>query len=154
MYGARGPNGELAFDPAKGVLAENLPLIGESRILNGKVRNCIVFPEDRYVGTRVLMAKWWWKWIEERAARYQKMSAQQTHFHIWCHLHDRREEPIGDPPGRSRYSIRVSPYQWVLSRSTAFRRFRQMQTIIRILRIRDGVLTNKSDARLLRQRVR
>jgi hypothetical protein len=37
LYGARGPNGELAFDPEKGVLAENLPLIGESRILNGKV---------------------------------------------------------------------------------------------------------------------
>jgi hypothetical protein len=38
MYGARGPNGELAFDPEKGVLAENLPKIEESRILNGKVR--------------------------------------------------------------------------------------------------------------------
>jgi soluble epoxide hydrolase / lipid-phosphate phosphatase len=37
LYGARGPNGELAFDPEKGVIAENLPLIGESRILNGKV---------------------------------------------------------------------------------------------------------------------
>jgi soluble epoxide hydrolase/lipid-phosphate phosphatase len=37
MYGARGSSGELAFDPEKGVLAENLPLIGESRILNGKV---------------------------------------------------------------------------------------------------------------------
>jgi hypothetical protein len=37
LYGARGPNGELAFDPEKGVLPENLPIIGESRILNGKV---------------------------------------------------------------------------------------------------------------------
>ncbi|KAL5117634.1 hypothetical protein ACEQ8H_004527 [Pleosporales sp. CAS-2024a] len=37
MYGARGPKGELAFQPEKGVLAENLPLIGESKILNGKV---------------------------------------------------------------------------------------------------------------------
>lgn len=37
LYGARGPNGELAFDPERGVLAENLPLIRESRILNGKV---------------------------------------------------------------------------------------------------------------------
>ncbi|KAF1917263.1 Alpha/Beta hydrolase protein [Ampelomyces quisqualis] len=37
LYGARGPHGELAFDPEKGVLTENLPLIGESRILNGKV---------------------------------------------------------------------------------------------------------------------
>jgi hypothetical protein len=39
LYGARGSNGELAFDPEKGVLAENLPFIGESRILHGKVRN-------------------------------------------------------------------------------------------------------------------
>ncbi|KAF1847363.1 alpha/beta-hydrolase [Cucurbitaria berberidis CBS 394.84] len=37
LYGGRGPNGELAFDPEKGVLAENLPTIGESRLLNGKV---------------------------------------------------------------------------------------------------------------------
>jgi hypothetical protein len=37
LYGARGPKGELAFDPEQGVLAGNLPLIGESRILNGKV---------------------------------------------------------------------------------------------------------------------
>ncbi|KAL6704870.1 hypothetical protein ACN47E_007553 [Coniothyrium glycines] len=37
MYGARGPNGELAFDPEKGVIAENLSKIGESKILNGKV---------------------------------------------------------------------------------------------------------------------
>lgn len=37
MYGARGPNGELAFDPEKGIIEKNLPLIGESRILNGKV---------------------------------------------------------------------------------------------------------------------
>jgi hypothetical protein len=37
LYGARGPNGELVFDPEKGILAENLSVIGESRILNGKV---------------------------------------------------------------------------------------------------------------------
>jgi soluble epoxide hydrolase/lipid-phosphate phosphatase len=38
MYGGRGPNGEVAFDPCKGVLTENLPVIGDSRLLNGKVR--------------------------------------------------------------------------------------------------------------------
>ena len=43
MYGARGPNGELAFDPEKGVLAENLPVIGESRILNGKVSGVFLY---------------------------------------------------------------------------------------------------------------
>jgi len=37
MYGGRGPNGELAFVPEKGVIPENLPTIGESRILNGRV---------------------------------------------------------------------------------------------------------------------
>jgi soluble epoxide hydrolase/lipid-phosphate phosphatase len=37
LYGARGPNGELVFDPEKGILAENLPVIGESKILKGKV---------------------------------------------------------------------------------------------------------------------
>jgi soluble epoxide hydrolase/lipid-phosphate phosphatase len=37
LYGARGPNGELGFDPEKGVLTENLPIVGESTILNGKV---------------------------------------------------------------------------------------------------------------------
>lgn len=37
MYGGRGPNGEYAFDPCKGVLVDNLPLIGESKLLNGKV---------------------------------------------------------------------------------------------------------------------
>lgn len=42
MYGARGPNGELAFDPEKGVIAEHLPKIGESKILNGKVRTYAV----------------------------------------------------------------------------------------------------------------
>lgn len=37
MYGGRGPNGEVPFDPHKGVIAENLPVIGESRLLSGKV---------------------------------------------------------------------------------------------------------------------
>lgn len=37
VYGARGPEGELVFDPEKGVLVENLGKVGESRILNGEV---------------------------------------------------------------------------------------------------------------------
>ncbi|KZM22237.1 uncharacterized protein EKO05_0011347 [Ascochyta rabiei] len=37
IYGARGPNGELAFDPEKGVMAENLPKVGESKLLHGEV---------------------------------------------------------------------------------------------------------------------
>jgi len=39
MYGGRGPNGEIAFDPCKGILEENLPTIGDSRLLDGKVRS-------------------------------------------------------------------------------------------------------------------
>lgn len=52
LYGARGPNGELGFDPEKGVLAENLPLIGESRILNGRVSKrvrCFLYVE-KWIG--------------------------------------------------------------------------------------------------------
>lgn len=45
LYGARGPNGELAFDPERGVLAENLPLIRESRILNGKVSHSPLYSQ-------------------------------------------------------------------------------------------------------------
>jgi hypothetical protein len=39
MFGGRGPKGEIAFDPEEGVLPENLPLIGDTRFLNGKVRD-------------------------------------------------------------------------------------------------------------------
>ncbi|KAL1796314.1 hypothetical protein ACET3X_004854 [Alternaria dauci] len=35
-YEAKGPNREIAFDPEKGLVEENMPLVGESRILNGK----------------------------------------------------------------------------------------------------------------------
>ncbi|CBX97347.1 hypothetical protein IAQ61_007234 [Plenodomus lingam] len=48
MYGARGPNDELAFDPEKGIIAENLPKIGESRILNGKVLDYYVKEYSRH----------------------------------------------------------------------------------------------------------
>ncbi|KAF2751383.1 alpha/beta-hydrolase [Sporormia fimetaria CBS 119925] len=48
MYGAKGPNGEEAFDPCKGVIPENLPLIGESRILNGKVLDYYVREYSRH----------------------------------------------------------------------------------------------------------
>lgn len=38
MFGARGPSGETSFDPNQGVLVDNLPKIGESKLLHGKVR--------------------------------------------------------------------------------------------------------------------
>ena len=34
MYGARGPNGEFAFDAAKGVFLENLPKLGMTKLLS------------------------------------------------------------------------------------------------------------------------
>jgi len=34
MYGARGPNGEFAFDAAKGVFLENLPKLGTTKLLS------------------------------------------------------------------------------------------------------------------------
>jgi soluble epoxide hydrolase/lipid-phosphate phosphatase len=46
IFGARGPNGETCFDPNDGVLVDNLPKIGESRLLHGKVSSpicCIGF---------------------------------------------------------------------------------------------------------------
>jgi len=33
VYGARGPNGELEFDPEKGLIIENLPKMVESRLI-------------------------------------------------------------------------------------------------------------------------
>jgi hypothetical protein len=57
MYGARGSNGELAFDPEKGVLAENLPVIGESRILNGEVSDVFLYSHLSAKG-RSTSAEW------------------------------------------------------------------------------------------------
>ena len=34
MYGARGPNGEIAFDATKGVFLENLPKLGMTKLLS------------------------------------------------------------------------------------------------------------------------
>ncbi|KAF2112584.1 Alpha/Beta hydrolase protein [Lophiotrema nucula] len=48
MYGARGPNKEESFDPNQGVLSENLPKIGESRLLNGKVLDYYVQEYSRH----------------------------------------------------------------------------------------------------------
>ncbi|ORY15149.1 Alpha/Beta hydrolase protein [Clohesyomyces aquaticus] len=48
LYGGRGPNGETAFDPNQGVLAENLPKVGESRLLHGKVLDHYVKEYSRH----------------------------------------------------------------------------------------------------------
>jgi len=48
VYGARGPRGELVFDPEKGVLVEKLGKVGESRILNGEVLDYYVQQYSRH----------------------------------------------------------------------------------------------------------
>jgi hypothetical protein len=37
MYGGKGPDGEIVFEPEKGVLLENLEKVGDNRLLNGEV---------------------------------------------------------------------------------------------------------------------
>jgi hypothetical protein len=69
LYGARGPNGELVFDPEKGILAENLPVIGESRILNGKVSDISSFLKIESMSIRDgVDVKWFSKRIESEEA--------------------------------------------------------------------------------------
>ncbi|KAF2678198.1 alpha/beta-hydrolase [Lentithecium fluviatile CBS 122367] len=48
MYGGRGPNGEYSFDPRKGVLVENLPMIGDSKLLNGEILDYYVKEYNRH----------------------------------------------------------------------------------------------------------
>ncbi|KAF2015442.1 alpha/beta-hydrolase [Aaosphaeria arxii CBS 175.79] len=48
IYGGRGPNREEPFDPHKGVLVENLPIIGDSRLLNGKILDYYVKEYSRH----------------------------------------------------------------------------------------------------------
>lgn len=38
LYGGRGPNGELGFTARQGLLVENLPKLGPSRLISEKVR--------------------------------------------------------------------------------------------------------------------
>jgi hypothetical protein len=37
MYGGKGPNGEVIFSPEKGLLFENLPKVGKSKLFSDKV---------------------------------------------------------------------------------------------------------------------
>ena len=41
MFGGRGPKGESLIIPEKGLIAENLPLCGESKLLSGEVSSDI-----------------------------------------------------------------------------------------------------------------
>ncbi|KAF1962007.1 alpha/beta-hydrolase [Byssothecium circinans] len=48
MFGGRGPNGEIVFSPERGVLSDNLPLIGDSKLLNGKILDYYVQEYSRH----------------------------------------------------------------------------------------------------------
>ncbi|KAF2875333.1 Alpha/Beta hydrolase protein [Massariosphaeria phaeospora] len=48
MYGGKGPNGEVVFDPNQGVFVEHLPLIGEGGLLHGKVLDYYVKEYSRH----------------------------------------------------------------------------------------------------------
>ncbi len=37
IYGARGPNREVLMDPTRGILFENLPLVGKTKLLSDRV---------------------------------------------------------------------------------------------------------------------
>jgi soluble epoxide hydrolase/lipid-phosphate phosphatase len=36
MYGARGPSGETTFSPEKGIIFENLPKVGKTKLMSDK----------------------------------------------------------------------------------------------------------------------
>lgn len=78
VYGARTPNGELAFDPYKGLIFEKLPYVGESKILNGKVsvmavisflfqQNSMHCTSSRRTSTIVVMAQLGHKAFQRRS---------------------------------------------------------------------------------------
>ncbi|KAH7065902.1 Alpha/Beta hydrolase protein [Paraphoma chrysanthemicola] len=48
LHGARGPNGELLFTAENGIAVENLPKIGESRLVNGKLLDYYVKAYSRH----------------------------------------------------------------------------------------------------------
>lgn len=53
MYGGRGPKGETTFSPEKGVLFENLPKVGMTKLMSEKVslrsiNGSAHFGDDRY----------------------------------------------------------------------------------------------------------
>jgi hypothetical protein len=55
-YGAKGPNGELAFDPEKGIIEENLAKVGESRVLSGEVRS-VPDPSSAALSQKVVLTE-------------------------------------------------------------------------------------------------
>jgi hypothetical protein len=95
MYGGKGPDGEIVFEPEKGVLLENLEKVGDNRLLNGEVSDDLSFFVRRerrssiqsvwkkaisHAGTRVSM-------LDDVPARDGETAAQQECCHIRCHLH-------------------------------------------------------------------
>ncbi|RYN21211.1 hypothetical protein AA0115_g9848 [Alternaria tenuissima] len=82
MYGAKGPKGEIAFDPEKGVLGENLPSIGESKVLNGKYLDYYV---KQYLNHGIHPTLNWYRqrrtnWEEDQALLSRKQITQSVLF--------------------------------------------------------------------------
>jgi pimeloyl-ACP methyl ester carboxylesterase len=82
MYGAKGPKGEIAFDPEKGVLGENLPSIGESKVLNGKYLDYYV---KQYLNHGIHPTLNWYRqrrtnWEEDQALLSRKQITQPVLF--------------------------------------------------------------------------
>ncbi|KAI4629798.1 uncharacterized protein J4E87_002985 [Alternaria ethzedia] len=82
MYGAKGPNGEVTFVPEKGILVENLPKIGESKILNGKYLDYYV---KQYLNHGIHPTLNWYRqrrtnWEEDQALLDKKIINQPVLF--------------------------------------------------------------------------
>ncbi|RII24149.1 hypothetical protein CUC08_Gglean012982 [Alternaria sp. MG1] len=82
MYGAKGPKGEIAFDPEKGVLGENLPSIGESKVLNGKYLDYYV---KQYLNHGIHPTLNWYRqrrtnWEEDQVLLSRKQITQPVLF--------------------------------------------------------------------------
>ncbi|KAF2634599.1 alpha/beta-hydrolase [Massarina eburnea CBS 473.64] len=48
LYGGKGPNGEAAITPERGIQFENLPVLGDSKLLNGKMLDYYVQEYNRH----------------------------------------------------------------------------------------------------------
>jgi len=66
MYGGKGPKGQVIFDPEKGVLFENLPKVGKSRLFTDKEMDYYVeeFSRNGLHGTL--------NWYRQRKANWEE----------------------------------------------------------------------------------
>ncbi|KAF2197449.1 alpha/beta-hydrolase [Delitschia confertaspora ATCC 74209] len=82
MYGGTGPNGEVLFDPAKGILAENIQKVRDSRLLDEKMLDYYV---KEYSRSGIHSTLNWYRtrkanWEEELALVDKNVVSQPTLF--------------------------------------------------------------------------